>query len=297
MVSFHRAGIFDQRTGEMRSVGGITVNITDRKISEERIQKLNESLADNAAQLCAANRELNERSEQLESLLAERTVFLSSMSHELRTPLHSISGFLELLLEERESGMLNDRQRRYLKNIEGSAQHLNRVVSDVLDLSRIAAGRLRLSLEVVDLSKICDQVVTALLPVAEESEVGLEFALSDESGIFADRERVQQVLANIVGNAIKFTPAGGKVKVSIAHEDGRALACVEDTGIGIPAEDHVRIFQEFEQVHQQGFRPRTRGSGLGLAITRKLLDMQGGGVSVESKVGQGSTFRVWFPSA
>jgi PAS domain S-box-containing protein len=289
--------VYDQRTGDLRMVAGINLDITDRKVAEAKITGLNENLEDLAMKLSVANQQLQERTEWLETILTERAVFLSSMSHELRTPLHSISGFLELLLEEGETGSLNERQRRYVRNIEGSAQHLIRVVSDVLDLSRISAGRLRLSPEVFPLRELSESVVTAFLPIADEHEVHLSLCASSEIRIYADRERVRQILTNLISNAVKFTPAGGEVKVKLQELDGRVLIAVEDTGVGIPQDDVSRIFGEFEQVHHQGFRPKLRGSGLGLAITKKLIELQQGTVEVESVVGQGSEFRVWLPAA
>lgn len=289
-------GVYDEKTGETRFVAGVSIDITGRKIAEERIRSLNASLAESTARLSRVNDDLQERTRQLESILAERTAFLSSMSHELRTPLHSISGFLELLLEDPASEGLNDRQRRFLRNIESSAHHLIRVVNDVLDLSRISAGRLRLSAEAFDLREVAEAVVDESRPIALDHQVSLTLNGEDHPILFADRERLHQILMNLVSNAIKFTPSGGEVKVSLGSSRESVFAAVDDTGIGIAPADLSRIFEEFEQVHHPTFRPKLRGSGLGLAITRKLVELQGGGIDVESKPGEGSKFRVTFPA-
>ncbi len=290
------AGVYDEKTGKVRFIAGVNLDITDRKIAEARIRELNDSLAESAAHLSQANRDLQERSRQLETILSERTAFLSSMSHELRTPLHSISGFLELLFEDPESQELNERQRRFLRNIESSAQHLIRVVNDVLDLSRISAGRLRLNLEQFDLRAIAEPVVTSLLPIAKDQGVELSLHGTDRPSLFADPERVRQILTNLVSNAIKYTPAGGRVAVMLGQTEERIFAEVEDTGIGIGPADLDRIFGEFEQVHHPTFRPKLRGSGLGLPITKKLVEMQGGCIEVDSTLGAGSRFRISFPA-
>ena len=290
------AGVYDQKTGKIRFMAGVNLDISDRKRSEERIRNLNDSLAESAAHLSRANNDLHDRTRQLELMLSERTAFLSSMSHELRTPLHSISGFLELLLEDPESQELNERQSRFLRNIEGSAQHLIRVVNDVLDLSRISVGRLRLSPELFDFREVAEPVVAAFLPIASDHGVELLLDGTERPSLFADRERLHQILTNLISNAIKFTPAGGQVKVRLGSSGESVFAVVEDTGIGIPPVDLERIFFEFEQVHHPTFRPKLRGSGLGLAITKKLVELQGGSIEVESTVEQGSRFRISFPA-
>lgn len=290
------AGVYDEVTGKIRFMAGVNLDITNRKIAEGQIHDLNESLAESAVNLSRMNRELQARTRQLEVMLSERTAFLSSMSHELRTPLHSISGFLELLLENPESQDLNERQRRFLRNIESSSQHLIRVVNDVLDLSRISAGRLRLNLEYLDLREIAEPVVASLAPIAKEQRVDLDLCGTEHPSLFADRERLRQILTNLVNNAIKYTPAGGRVAVTLGHSDGHIFAMVEDTGIGIDAADLDRIFGEFEQAHHPRFRPKLRGSGLGLAITKKLVELHRGRIEVESELDRGSRFRISFPA-
>ncbi|MCZ2152406.1 MAG: PAS domain-containing sensor histidine kinase, partial [Bryobacterales bacterium] len=287
--------IYDERTGAVRFIAGVSIDITARKIGEEQIRQLNTSLAESAARLSRVNEDLQAQKLQLEKVLEERTAFVSSMSHELRTPLHSISGFLELLQEDPQSEGFNERQRRFLQNIESSTHHLIRVVNDVLDLSRISAGRLRLSSEKFDLCEVAQAVVDEARPIAADHEVTLSLNGDAHAILFADRERMHQILMNLVSNAIKFTPSGGEVRVSLGNSQNVVFAAVDDTGIGIAEADLPRIFEEFEQIHHPTFRPKLRGSGLGLAITKKLVEIQGGRIEVESQPGEGSSFRILFP--
>ncbi|MCW5964209.1 MAG: PAS domain-containing sensor histidine kinase [Bryobacterales bacterium] len=278
------------------ALAGVTFDITDRRHAEQRILDLNSDLEALTNQLQITNDSLRLRTAELEAVNAAKTKFLSNMSHELRTPLNTICGFVELLMEQ-DSGELNDRQTRYLRNIDSSARHLIRVVSDVLDLSRIAAGRVEIHLEDFPLVEIVEEAVTAFAPMAEEHEVKLSASVPASLLARADRQRMRQVLSNLISNAIKFTPAGGEVRVDAAQNEAWLTILVADTGIGIPEAERERIFEEFEQVHHAEFRPQERGSGLGLAITRQLIQLQGGTVTVESEPGNGSTFQIQLPCA
>jgi PAS domain S-box-containing protein len=276
------------------SLAGVTFDVTDRRQAEERVRELNRDLEALTQRLQATNNALREHATQLEDLNTAKTKFLSNMSHELRTPLNTICGFVELLLEQ-EDGELTDRQLRHLRNVDASARHLIRVVSDVLDLSRIAAGRVNIQSERFSFAELGDEVTAAFQPVAQEQGVSLASHVEPTLEIHADRQRMRQVLNNLVSNAIKFTPQGGSVRLEGRQYNGLAEICVVDTGIGIPDQEKDRIFGEFEQVHHAEFRPRERGSGLGLAITRQLLTLQGGSIEVESSPGKGSRFRVLLP--
>jgi len=277
-----------------KALAGVTFDITDRRESEERIRQLNQDLEGLSSQLQIYNADLLYRTRELETVNTAKTKFLSNMSHELRTPLNTICGFLELFMEETE-GLFNDRQGRYLRNIDASARHLLRVVSDVLDLSRIAAGRLTIQREAFPLHEVVDEVVASLMPVAMEREIQLTTSVPDELQVYADRQRMRQVLTNLVNNALKFTPANGTVRVESESRGENLELRVIDTGIGIPVEDQERIFEEFEQSHDPDFRPKERGSGLGLAITRHLMALQGGSIRLESEQGKGSTFHLLIP--
>ncbi len=298
----HRWLVTAGRPVEERSVepgialAGVTFDITHRRHAEQRILDLNHDLEILTARLQLTNDNLRQRTAELEAVNAAKTKFLSNMSHELRTPLNTICGFVELLME-RDAGELNDRQDRYLRNIDASARHLIRVVSDVLDLSRIAAGRVQIHPESFPLIEIVEEAVAAFAPMADEHEVDLTASIPAALQAHADRQRMRQVLSNLISNAIKFTPPGGEVRVRASQGDGNLQLSVSDTGIGIPEAERARIFEEFEQVHHPAFHPKERGSGLGLAITLQLIQLQGGTLEMESEVGQGSVFRIQIPCA
>ena len=220
--------------------------------------------------------------------------FISMVSHELRTPLNSILGFANVILSG-ATGPLADRQREFLEYIQSSSRHLVQLVSDILDLSRIDAGTFTLHKSKVLPEIIAKQVVSQLSGLAAEQNIELAF-LSDKKipKIEADGRRVEQVLINLVGNAIKFTPPGGKVIVRVRNQGDHVLFSVSDTGPGISEEDMDRIFERF---YQPIMNPQaaTKGTGLGLAIAKSLVEQHGGKIWVDSTLGQGSTFYFTLP--
>jgi len=218
--------------------------------------------------------------------------FLASMSHELRTPLNSVLGFAQLL----QQGDLDQRQQRYVSNILSSGRHLLDLVNDVLDLSKVAAGRLDVKIEPVSIRPLLDGVVTRVRPLAEAAHLELELAGSARPQVAADRRRLEQVVWNLLSNSIKFTTAGGKITVSCGSSRGRGWITVADTGVGIAPEHIAVIFEEFTQV-EEGRNRRHEGTGLGLALSRRLLDLMGGDIGVESTAGEGSVFKVTLPLA
>ncbi len=230
--------------------------------------------------------------------------FLANMSHELRTPLNSVIGFSEVLLD-RLFGDLNDKQMRYVTNIHRSGQHLLRLINDILDLSKIEAGKVDLKREPLVLSDVITEVESSVRPLADKNGITLAETLAPAlPPLLADRTRLTQILSNLLGNAIKFTPAGGSVTVSARRVPGEGGAagtgseCVEiavtDTGVGIAEEALPFLFQEFERVNSPEVR-EIEGTGLGLALTKKLVEMHGGTIQVTSTTGKGSTFTVRLP--
>ena len=213
----------------------------------------------------------------------EKSRFLAFMGHELRTPLNSILGFTELL----EVGSLNPRQSRYVGNIRSSGRQLLDVINELLDFSRAEAGQLRVARDKVSVTTIVETVLEQLRPMADTGEVMLVDA-ADKLQVLADPLRLQQVLTNLVNNAVKFTPAHGRVQVDTRARDGWVEIRVTDTGIGIPAAELERIFEPFARV--EGGAERREGSGLGLSLSRKLVEAMGGTLGVESAPGRGSTF-------
>jgi PAS domain S-box-containing protein len=220
--------------------------------------------------------------------------FLSTMSHELRTPLNAVLGFSDLLTEERY-GPLNDRQRRYVSHIHTGGKHLLRLINDILDLSKIEAGRLQLAIESVPIDSSFAEVTDALRPLTDKKSQSLVVNTSPDLSVRADTTRFKQILMNLLGNAIKFTPEGGKIELT-AQQLGEVVRVeVRDSGPGIPIEEQQRIFEAFHRLRQS--EESAEGTGLGLAITRRLVELHGGHLGLESQVGLGSCFYFTLPAA
>jgi PAS domain S-box-containing protein len=230
--------------------------------------------------------------------------FLAKMSHELRTPLNSIIGFSEIL-ESDGVGPLNDKQKRYVANVLLSGRNLLQLINDILDLSKVEAGRMELMLEPFEVGDALAGAREMVAPLAAKKRLAMELTLLRETlPVQADQAKVKQVMFNLLSNAIKFTPEGGRIAVTArllpaagnGNGDRQVEIAVSDTGIGIAPEHLERIFMEFEQVGAES-RQNHQGTGLGLALTRKLIELHGGRVWVESEPGKGSTFRFTLPSA
>ena len=218
--------------------------------------------------------------------------FLASMSHELRTPLNAILGFSELLTEQLRQ-QLSERQQRYLGNIHDAGDHLLALVNDILDLSKVEAGRVELRPELISLATLFEPAAAAMQALADGRGVQLVINASDGTPVWLDAGRVRQILLNLISNAVKFTPPGGLVEVHAAL-DGRDLQLtVSDTGIGIPADRQDRIFGSFERPNEA--RSDAPGTGLGLALTKRLVELHGGTISFTSVVDQGTVFSVCLP--
>ena len=215
------------------------------------------------------------------------------MSHELRTPLNAIIGFSEVL-SERLFGEINEKQAEYLGDILQSGQHLLSLINDILDLSKIEAGRMELELTEFDLSGLVDNTMTLVRERAVRHGIALGRAIDERLGtIHADERKVKQVLLNLLSNALKFTPDGGKIDVRAALSNDMAEISVTDTGVGIAPEDQATVFEEFRQVGTAS--RKVEGTGLGLAISRKFIELHGGRIWVKSQVGSGSTFAFSLP--
>ena len=252
-----------------------------------------------AAQLAVATQNALYFGEQL--LMAEKlrevdrlkTDFLARMSHELRTPLNSIIGFADVLLMGLD-GDLTERMVEDLQLIRSSGYHLRDIIGDILDMSRIEAGRLELTYETFDLRRAATELMATAAPLAEQKGLRLRLDIDGQVGtLTADRTRIRQILWNIVGNAIKFTDHG-EIAVSIHPQNGDLLFCVADTGIGIAPEHLPRIFDHFSQI-DAGRRESISGTGLGLSISKSLVELHGGQIGVDSEPGRGSTFRFTIP--
>jgi signal transduction histidine kinase len=238
--------------------------------------------------------EIEDKSRQLEAASRHKSEFLANMSHELRTPLNAVIGFSEVLLQ-RMFGGLNDKQDEYLKDIYASGQHLLSLINDILDLSKIEAGRMELVPAPFHLPTALDNAVTLVKERAARHGIALHLDLDPRLGeLVGDERKVKQVLLNLLSNAVKFTPEGGRISVKAGLADGAVEIAVTDTGIGIAPEDQAAIFEEFRQVGSDDAR-KQEGTGLGLTLAKKFIELHGGRIWVESKLGTGSTFTFTLP--
>ena len=252
-----------------------------------------------AAQISVAVENANQYAAQVQTSTKLREVdqlkseFLASMSHELRTPLNSIIGFADVLLEGLD-GELNGRMEEDVRLIRESGDHLRGLIGDILDMSKIEAGRMDLRYEEVDIAQLANDVVATAAPLAQEKQIFLHLDMDKNvKAVQADRTRLRQVMWNIVGNAIKFTDKGS-VTISVQAQPNHVLCSVRDTGIGIKEEHAAVVFEQFRQI-DGGLNRSAGGTGLGMPITRKLVELHGGEIWIESVYGQGSTFLFTIP--
>ena len=248
-------------------------------------------------ELEARTRELESANDRLKELDKLKSGFVSNVSHELRTPLTAIGSLVDNMLDGL-TGPLNTKQAHYISGIKDSTERLARLIHDLLDLSVIESGRMEIKPSTFQLSSLITEVVENLRPVARDKAIELDGGSPNRDDLaWADRDKVTQVLTNLVTNAVKFTPNGGKVRIFLEPvESGYWLQVgVSDNGPGIPPEEAGRIFDEFYQIGQPG-REKAKGVGLGLAICKKLIDMHGGQIRVESTPGAGSTFYFTVPA-
>jgi len=235
--------------------------------------------------------EIREKTRQLEVAGRHKSEFLANMSHELRTPLNAVIGFAEAL-RAKMVGEVNAKQAEYLENIRVAGEHLLALINDVLDLSKVEAGRMELELAPVDLPRAIAQALTQVRPRAMREKIELRKIVDPSLGeIEADERKLRQVLLNLLSNAVKFTPGGGRVEV-LAARNGKFLEIsVRDSGVGISTEDQARLFENFRQVGVA----KSEGTGLGLALSKRLVELHGGAIDVDSEPGRGSTFRFSLP--
>jgi signal transduction histidine kinase/DNA-binding response OmpR family regulator len=261
--------------------------------------QLEQRVKERTAELETAKKEVEEFSysvvrakEEVERASKFKDQFLSTMSHELRTPLNAVLGFSDLLADERY-GPLNDRQQRYVNHIHTGGKHLLTLISDILDLSKIEAGRMELSREHMRVAPAFAEVISALYPLAEKKSQALLQEVENGLQVDADAMRFKQVLTNLVGNAIKFTPEGGRIKLVARRVGDQVRIEVRDNGPGIPPEQQQRIFEAFVRLTEKG--SATEGTGLGLAITARLVELHGSKLEIDSRAGEGACFHFSFP--
>ncbi|SDT95223.1 PAS domain S-box-containing protein [Verrucomicrobium sp. GAS474] len=260
--------------GNVTNLIGVNIDVTERKRME---------LA------------LHEKNVELENAAAAKNRFLANMSHELRTPLNCIIGFSELLVDGLP-GEVNEEQREYLGDILTSSNHLLQLINDVLDLAKVESGKIDLAPETFSLPEAIERVRSVVYPIVRKKRIELTSSIAPGlDKVTLDPRKFRQVLYNLLSNAVKFTPADGCVDIGIALAgDDRFTLVVRDTGIGIRPENVPRLFREFEQL-DDSYSRSYQGTGLGLALTRKIVEMQGGTITVESVFGRGSSFIVTLP--
>jgi signal transduction histidine kinase/DNA-binding response OmpR family regulator len=301
---------YSVRAAPIRGEGELTILIdafnemlTQIGESETELLKAHDSLEqrvrERTAELETAKREVEAFShsvvkakEELERSSKFKDQFLSTMSHELRTPLNAVLGFSDLLGEDRY-GSLNEKQRRYVNHISTGGKHLLRLINDILDLSRIEAGRLQLTIETVRVDTSLSEACDTLQPLASKKNHHLIKHPAPGLSVRADGTRLKQILMNLIGNAVKFTPDGGTIELAAKKIDDHVRLEVRDSGPGIPPDEQKRIFEAFYRLTQNA--KAAEGSGLGLAITQRLVELHGGKLGLESEPGMGSCFFFTLP--
>jgi two-component system cell cycle sensor histidine kinase PleC len=296
--------ISERRTAE----GGLVMTAADvtaiklqdeaRRLNEEKLREAVGKLEQSQVQLADLARKYEAEKIRAEGANKAKSEFLANMSHELRTPLNAINGFSEIMVGEMFGGLGDRRYKEYAQDILSSGQHLLALINDILDMSKIEAGKMNLRFEPLHLQDVVDDAVRLVRNRAESSGLVLESELPALPEIEADYRAVKQVLLNLLSNALKFTPHGGRIQVSAElREDAlgeRVRVYVHDTGIGISKADLARLAQPFEQIESQHSKTQ-QGTGLGLALTKSLVEMHDGALELASEPGKGTTVSFTLP--
>jgi signal transduction histidine kinase len=284
---------------EERILGALTVWRKEAGSFSTEVVNLLQTFATQSAlaiQNARLFREIEDKSRQIEAANRHKSEFLANMSHELRTPLNAIIGFSEVL-SERMFGELNEKQAEYTDDILSSGRHLLSLINEILDLSKVEAGRMELELATFDLPSAIDNARSFVRERATKHGITLDVDVDERLGDFSgDERKIKQILLNLLSNAVKFTPEGGRIELSAKQADGSVEISVSDTGTGIAPEDRATIFEEFRQVGSD-YAHNVEGTGLGLTLAKKFVELHGGRIWLESEVGKGSTFTFSLPIA
>ncbi len=269
----------------------------ERKRAKEKLQRhrehLEELVKERTSELEEKNIDVEQANERLKELDRLKSIFLASISHELRTPLNSIIGFTGILLQG-ISGPLSGEQKKQLTAVKGSGQHLLDLINDLLDVSKIEAGKVKVSVEEFALAGVANEVTEAISPAANNKELDVVTEVQDDIVLLSDRRRIKQVLVNLVSNAVKFTDHGQVTITGKRLENEQVEFQVSDTSIGMKREDVQRLFQPFQQI-DESLTKEHEGTGLGLYLCKKIVDLLGGTIKAESEYGKGSEFIVTLP--
>src|SRR5215813_3467002 len=283
---------------EQRIMGALTVYRREAGSFAPEVVNLLQTFATQsvlAIQNARLFREIEDKSRQIEAANRHKSEFLANMSHELRTPLNAIMGFSEVL-QERMFGELNEKQAEYTEDILSSGRHLLSLINEILDLSKVEAGRMELEVATFDLPLAIDNARTFVRERATKHGINLNVSVDERLGDFlGDERKIKQILLNLLSNAVKFTPEGGRIGINARQADGSVEISVTDTGIGIAPDDQPKIFEEFRQVGGENAK-RIEGTGLGLTLAKKFVELHGGRIWVTSEVGKGSTFTFTLPT-
>jgi PAS domain S-box-containing protein len=283
--------VFESHTGRFAGYRGTGTDVTVRHRAEQGLRAFQRRLQDSLAELEHRNIQLDAALSHAEAADRAKTEFLGKMSHELRTPLNAVIGFSELASQQ-VFGPLNDHYVSYFKDIRGAAHHLLTIINDILDAVSIESRRVQVDAKPISLAEVVAEAKALVAVRAEQNGVNLAQVAADPSwSVVADQGRVRQILVNLLGNAVKFTGRGGAVGVTVKEQpDNRVAVTVWDTGIGIPADQHERIFESFHQVGSDLLTAPREGTGLGLSVSRQLARLMGGDLTVDSAIGKGSRF-------
>ncbi|MBI4372273.1 MAG: PAS domain S-box protein [Candidatus Omnitrophica bacterium] len=286
--------ILNEKEGSVVHVIATGIDITTRKEAEKKLTEVVTDLAYSNEELDKSTRELKEANERLKKLDELKSHFISAASHELRTPLTSLKGYVEAILQG-EVGPINEKQNQFLGYVKEATERLHRLLNDLLDISKIESGQVKMTIDLINLRNLLKEEITVFKPQAHDKEISLSLETDENlQPIYCDADKIREVMDNLVSNAIKYTPRNGKIKIFGHNSKNGVQIEVRDTGIGIRNEDLHRVFEPFQCIEKNGI-DREESTGLGLTLVKKIVEAHGGEIRVKSEEGKGSSFSVILP--